>query len=92
MGIASELIEAGWCQKSYQLADGSICLRTAARRAAIHNGIDIFEPRGPIYQALATACGDDSPFLAGLLFNDTDGRTYDEVLRAAKVADEILGW
>jgi hypothetical protein len=85
--IAHELITRGWVQTKYEDQHGAVCIRTAARYA--HNCHGETMPQA-VEDALAIACGEDGNCLPGLVFNDADGRTYDEVLRAAKLADEIL--
>ena len=83
--IADQLIASGWCQGHYVDDDGSVCIRTAVARS----GLDLYSDR--VHAALVVACGEDpNNILPGLAFNDAPERTYDEVLRAAKTADEIL--
>lgn len=79
MSIANELITRGWTQGRLYGHDGSACL----------------------VGALNSACRDNEDFAAAWAFlesrvgiianwNDDPCRTFDEVLRVAKEADEFL--
>jgi hypothetical protein len=89
VGIAHELITRGWYQGDYEGPDGSVCLYGASWKAS-GLPLDVWEAQGvdTIRRAVA-ACG------GGWIrpvheWNDDPSRTFDEVLRAAKIADEIL--
>lgn len=97
MSIANELITRGWHQGHYQAEDGSICLRAAARLSVTGtlNSLDRESEVWPSYRSIALALGltanhPYAPLDDISLWNDTPGRTFDEVLRVAKEADEIL--
>lgn len=83
MSIANELITRGWVRGTYEHPDGRICLFTAIKYAT--NGDEY----------LMCQVGAHIRALIGLphisAWNDTPGRTFDEVLRVAKLADELLG-
>jgi hypothetical protein len=82
MSIANELITRGWTQGDYVRDDGSVCLIGAVRCAFAHD-----------YRARCNAalCVDRVLGQGAEVWNDTEGRTFDEVLRVAKLVDEILG-
>jgi hypothetical protein len=88
MGIAHELITRGHnTNGDYEGPDGSVCLLGAAAYA--YDGI-----RLDVYRALARAIAGDSwwesPDFEGIAAF-SDHHSFDEVLRVAKRADEILG-
>lgn len=81
MSIANELITRGWTQGAFAREDGSVCLLGAIDAAGgeceIANAVyEVFDRHG-------------IPWTIGH-WNDAPGRTFDEVLRVAKEADEIL--
>ena len=96
MGIAHELITRGWTQGLTLRSTGEVCLLGAAIRAY---GIEeVGTSRcwallpSTVRDALCDATGIDDP-LGGYAvgrWNDHDKRTFDEVLRVAKEADELL--
>lgn len=103
MSIANELITRGWTQRTSLKGDGTVCLIGAAA-AAYGNLTDDYPvcwrslPESVRSALLAVipldiredcACMDDDDIVS-MGFNDTDGRTFDEVLRVAKEADELL--
>lgn len=100
MGIAHELITRGWSQGSIRnLDDDARCLVGAA--AAAFGDIEAYVSRAAwvslpseVRLALLRAVPPND-VIGGVgrvtAFNDAHGRTYDEVLRAAKEADELLG-
>lgn len=77
MGIAHELITRGWTQGTLE-RDGAICLGKAAM--LLDSGTSV------ALDTLRKLTGGDI-----LGFNDDPRRTFDEVLRVAKEADELLG-
>jgi hypothetical protein len=95
VSIANELIVRGWCQNYAMDAEGRVCLYGAAALAA---GLDVRPKqqlvgllvcnRAPEYARALAQAVDGSE---AMRWNDADGRTFDEVLRLAKEADEILG-
>lgn len=95
--IADELITRGWIQGAHFNAKGSVCLRGAAIASTV--GLPELsascwslgcDPRvEEAIVAIVNAIGSDDLGVAG--WNDEPGRTFDEVLRVAKHADEILG-
>lgn len=89
MSIADELITRGWCQGAYEDVDGRVCLRAAAYKAYA-SGETIMALPESVNRVLAELVNDKDSVLPGLSFNDAPGRTFDEVLRVAKIADEIL--
>lgn len=90
MSIADELITRGWNQRSYMGPDGSVCLSGANRCSVSGSVLKTFK----VEEAEANA----EEVFRGLLpeglsipqWNDAPERTFDEVLRVAKLADEIL--
>lgn len=98
MSIANELITRGWNRGETVADDGSVCLTGAAQFAYLgeaRNGV--WESPLPMnVRAALWACipadadvtrrSDGTP----ILFSFNDRSTYDEVLRVAKMADEIL--
>lgn len=95
--IAHELITRGWVQDAFERDDGSLCLVSAASRAATGAPWgDALVPRRVLTVLAQTTKrstrGTVSAVAARIMkWNDNPDRTYDEVLRAAKTADEILG-
>ena len=96
MGIAHELITRGWHQGHREGPDGSVCLMGAAWKASgIENPLEYSRSTVGQYQnvALRQAIMVNSHFIGASIvseWNDDPARTYDEVLRVAKMADEIL--
>ena len=86
MSIADELITRGWAQGFSERDDGSVCLRGAAAHATTGDILGAYDLPRPVDVALRKATG--TKFIA--TWNDAYARTFDEVLRAAKEADEIL--
>lgn len=85
MSIAHELITRGWSQGGgFEHPDGSVCLRGAAAYAL---GVELGDEPNSVWCLLRDLCGGVQP----TYFNDDPARTFDEVLRIAKQADEILG-
>jgi hypothetical protein len=101
MSIADELITRGWYQGDFENEDGSVCIAGAALHTqlsaqGVEERIDDFL-NGPHYKmgvdlrmcrAIETAGGIPHGGIAR--WNDDPERTFDEVLRVAKEADEIL--
>ena len=89
MSIADELITRGWCQFDEMDREGRVCLRGAASLAYTGTtDLAFMLPevvRDTLY-SLVEARGYDG--IAD--WNDNVDRTYEEVLRLAKEADEIL--
>lgn len=88
MGIADELITRGWAQRTYRHPDGSVCLEQAAACAFNVYPYQIYE------NGVAKVINELLPVGVGQCiaeWNDAPERTFDEVLRVAKEADEILG-
>ena len=85
MGIANELITRGWTQRRFESDDGSVCLAGAAGYASTGHVSDWTDD---VREAMTTVVGKD--FVDIAQFNDAPGRTFDEVLRVAELADEIL--
>jgi len=81
MSIANELITHGWYQGNYEGPDGSLCLIGAARNVY-----------GDQYDRYVNALRVLYKLVGGMVggWNDNPTRTFDEVLRVAKEADEIL--
>ena len=102
MGIADELITRGWHQGDYEARDGSVCLYGALWKASgiqdlcEWESLPATDPMGvALREAVCQVLGDDLgkvkyPDNPVPEFNDAEGRTFDEVLRVAKIADEIL--
>jgi hypothetical protein len=88
MGIAEELINRGWTQGVAEAEDGSVCLRGAAAYACGKSPVWAFTLPEHYEDALVRAIGCRLPLIG--IWNDEPGRTYDEVLRVAKLTDEIL--
>jgi hypothetical protein len=96
MGIANELITRGWHQGDFRADDGSVCLYgacVAAERGAAFDALDIDDIAlangGEYEKALSLlVVGQTGHTVAA--WNDDPSRTFDEVLRAAKEADEIV--
>ena len=86
MGIADELITRGWTQGTAEDEEGRLCLIGAASRVSARNRTDVHDG----WAALKNAIGVNSLGMVAA-WNDAPERTYDEVLRAAKLADEELG-
>jgi hypothetical protein len=92
VGIANELITRGWTQGTPKDADGRVCIYGAGVAAAgveprsnMLASIELRAADPRIYDALWRAVG-ESP----MSWNDDPRRTFDEVLRVAKEADELL--
>lgn len=95
MGISDELITRGWTQGDFADEDGRVCLYGAAECVVygdVLNNIPTEDWGGVrwaelvrVQKALCDAAGQFAP-----AFNDAEGRTFNEVLRVAKHADEIL--
>ena len=86
MGIAHELITRGWAQGASVAEDGKVCLLGAAAYANGWKGENGFWAMPTeMTRALNQLCG-----MAFTVWNDDPKRTFDEVLRVAKEADEIL--
>lgn len=97
--IAHELITRGWRKGSLVGDDGSVCLTAAAQFATLDdlspNGCMDYgvprEAREALHQALpAEAFNPITGEKIIWAWNDRPERTFDEVLRVAKEADEIL--
>jgi hypothetical protein len=94
--IADELITRGWTQRTFEDdLTGAVCLRGAVRCAIW--GLPRYDHRtvagGHLdteARALATIGRITSHPGIVSIWNDEPGRTFDEVLRVAKQADEIL--
>jgi hypothetical protein len=102
MGIADELITRGWTQGRIVNRDGEVCLMGAAIAAysdaqLLLDDFDLWDQLPETVRlALAVVCGGDPTNRARVLlgipvyiFND-NANGFDEVLRAAKEADELL--
>jgi hypothetical protein len=93
MGLADILITRGWAQGAWVDRDGAVCLDGAAMVYACGYSDVLgaamtdaeYEQWDRARRAIAAATGDGV-----ILWNDAPGRTFAEVLRAAKEADEIL--
>lgn len=81
MGIAHELITQGWTQGRSRDEEGRMCLTRAARDPAQFDA----RPLMAIGRVLGL-----STFGEIIRWNDDPNRTFDEVLRVAKEADELL--
>jgi hypothetical protein len=94
VGIADELITRGWTQGEVMAGDGSVCLMGAAACAAGLN-VTPYRTTSTVWMELpdrvrnALIAATRNEWVPE--FNDDWHRTYDEVLRAAKDADELLG-
>lgn len=98
MGIADELITRGWNQGRYESRAGEVCIAAAACYAAtgrspaevnccVPDELDgKWRAACDAIASVITRRNHDS--ITG--WNDDPDRTFDEVLRAAKEADEIL--
>lgn len=80
MGIAHELITRGWNQGGYWGEDGAVCIGKAAQ-------LQTNFPAALEAVARVIGCTDRFAIPA---WNDAPERTFDEVLRVAKEADELL--
>lgn len=100
MSIADELITRGWWQGSLQRGtEDPVCILGAA--ACVYgpnrspwDGYELAEQAPGVLRALQLAIGlkcEANDDRAVYQWNDNPQRTFDEVLRVAKVADEILG-
>lgn len=98
MGIAHELITRGWYQGDYEGPDGSVCLAGASECSLFGecmsaNRLLFGKERDQALmaaKAIAEAAG--LPGVEHIApWNDDPERTFDEVLRVAKEADELLG-
>lgn len=91
MSIANELITRGWYQGGYQAEDGRVCIAGAAKYAVEvqpemgRNSVQYDEWRAAV-DVIRSLVGQNVGY-----WNDAPERTFDEVLRVAKEADEILG-
>jgi len=87
MSIANELITRGWTQLTREDAEGRVCLAGAASYATVGNAYGQCVESKEFMDMWRTLSG-----LVGypMGWNDVPGRTFDEVLRVAKEADEIL--
>lgn len=93
MGIAHELITRGWTR--YKMLDpetGAVCLEGAAYCSAgladeLGTANIALRMEPPEFNALRKVLGQHTLYW----WNDEPDRTYDEVLRVAKEADELLG-
>ena len=95
MSIANELITRGWGRGNYEDAEGRVCLAGAARYSVgSADRLDFRHALVAVFAALpadARRGGTDqwhAIFIGN--WNDAPERTFDEVLRVAKMADEIL--
>jgi hypothetical protein len=87
MSIANELIARGWTQGQREDDDGRVCLLGALSYSiAGHSQCRTGDQFSDGWRALGIAVGMQSP----VRWNDDAARTFDEVLRVAKEADEIL--
>lgn len=95
MSIADELITRGW-RKGAIVRNGEVCLLGAAGCAYGQGpqvGYDLADEFPGVLRALQLAIGLDcepNDDKAVWYWNDDPDRTYDEVLRVAKIADEFL--
>lgn len=91
MSIADELITRGWYQGDYEGPDGSVCLYGAAWKAS---GVEsLYDWEGIVNDPHTDALNEvvrQASNANVAEFNDAPERTFDEVLRIAKQADEIL--
>lgn len=92
MSIANELITRGWHQGDYEGRDGSVCLYGAVSCVLYGNpfwntanGEYCSETPEPLRSFL-----DEKTGHLRAMWNDHPARTFDEVLRVAKEADELL--
>lgn len=85
MSIADVLITRGWYQGDLEGPDGSVCMIGACLFALVAedgNDLKYLEATDFIYRQTGEV---------GISrWNDDPTRTFDEVLRVAKMADEIL--
>src|SRR5262249_9169767 len=97
MGIADELITRGWAQGAYVVEGGAVCLRGAAKYAACSEWgtrqLTTEESiRGIRAEHALIRVVDGSCIVDVSNINDWRETTFDDVLRIAKQADELLGW
>jgi len=89
VSIADVLITRGWHQGSYQGADGAVCIAGAVHLAC---GYEI--PAEDVSNRPESRIDEIVTLLVGTWswadWNDAPERTFDEVLRVAKLADELL--
>ncbi len=86
-GIAHELITRGWTQLIREDDRGRVCIAGAASYATLGDPLgSCLESKefADAWRALTKVV--ECP----MSWNDEPGRTFDEVLRVAKLADEIL--
>jgi len=86
MSIANELITRGWTQLMREDAEGRVCLAGAVSYAALGHAYSDCgnEAFMDMWRALNAVVAWPTTW------NDAPGRTFDEVLRVAKMADELL--
>ena len=84
MSIADELITRGWAQGELRDGEGRVCLMGAVHFAHDRTVEGAYKRA---IKALIEAC----PAECFVEWRDAPERTFDEVLRVAKIADEILG-
>lgn len=93
MSIANELITRGWNRGELRGDDGSVCLVGAVYEATGDDTrVLLRQYLSAVYDAIGCRRGSDvllAPVIAA--WNDIPGRTFDQVLRIAKEADETLG-
>lgn len=93
MSIANELITRGWTQGTYEDTEGRVCLGGASWVAA-ESWRDFSAAVTALFNALPAdvTCGTTREWATICIgdWNDHPARTFDEVLRVAKEADEIL--
>lgn len=88
MGIADELITRGWTQGWTEDSEGRVCLLGAAAYASGEYGNEVgnlWTMPPALVEILNDLC-----VMRFTVWNDAPERTFDEVLRVAKEADEIL--
>ena len=86
MSIANELIVRGWHQGRSEGPDKSVCLLGAVGCAL--RGSAYMWPEVEELDRLFPSLGDHWVDISR--WNDNPARTFDEVLRTARLADEIL--
>ena len=91
MGIADELITRGWHQGEAEAPTGEVCLAGAAAYALFNTTFDdlSLHDLSAAMNAVEAAAPEIAKHGVGN-WNDAPERTFDEVLRVAKEADEIL--
>jgi hypothetical protein len=93
MGIADELITRGWTQEALEDEKGRVCLAGAIECHTLGRIVLGEWPKGmdDRFQRAAHVVREIIRDVSITDWNDTVGRTFDEVLRVATQADEILG-